>query len=151
MATTVIEAFNKFLADQVNLCDDETKIARASRDWLVGQICNFPSKVDHFPQVYTEKNIFFGSFARNTKKRPLDDIDIMICLNAQGSTYFEGLLGGISISVPEQSTQLRRLCNDGTDLLMPSCLIWLWIRQDHDQNNGKSTWFEILSIARPCA
>ncbi|HDI3197645.1 TPA: nucleotidyltransferase [Vibrio cholerae] len=117
MATTVIEAFNKFLADHVNLRDDETKIARASRDWLVGQICNFPSKVDHFPQVYTEKNIFFGSFARNTKKRPLDDIDIMICLNAQGSTYFEGLLGGISISVPEQAIQLRRLCNDGTDTL----------------------------------
>lgn len=35
MATTVIEAFNKFLADQVNLCDDETKIARASRDQVL--------------------------------------------------------------------------------------------------------------------
>ncbi len=55
MATTVIEAFNKFVAEHVNLRDDETKIARASRDWLVGQICNFPSKVDHFPQLYTEK------------------------------------------------------------------------------------------------
>jgi hypothetical protein len=116
VATTVIEAFNQFLSDHVNLRGEDTKTARSSRDWLVSQICGFPEKVDHFPQVYTEKNIYFGSFARNTKKRLLDDIDMMICLKAQGSTYLEGL-GSISVTVPQDSNQLKRFCNDRTDTL----------------------------------
>jgi hypothetical protein len=89
MAKTVVEAFNKFMADTVNLDPDRTKKARGSRDWLVGQIGAFPDDDTKFPNIYTEKNIFYGSFSRRTKKRPLDDIDIMICLKADGCTYNE--------------------------------------------------------------
>jgi hypothetical protein len=89
MAKTVIQAFNNFLADTVNLDNEQTKKARGSRDWLVGQIQTFSTDDTKFPSIYTEKNVFYGSFSRSTKKRPLDDIDIMICLNADGCTYNE--------------------------------------------------------------
>lgn len=41
MASTVNSAFSEFLRNKVNLDPDETKIARNSRAWLVGQIHNF--------------------------------------------------------------------------------------------------------------
>jgi hypothetical protein len=41
MATTVIQAFNEFLKDIVNLDSDISKTARSSRDWLLGQISKF--------------------------------------------------------------------------------------------------------------
>jgi len=116
MATTVIQAFEEFLNYTVNLREDETNRARTSRDWLVGQIAAFPAKVDKFPRLYDGKSIFFGSFARNTKKRPLDDIDIMICLTGEGSTYDEGY-STITINVADDAYRLRALCNPGTSVL----------------------------------
>lgn len=74
MVRTVNEAFNVFVIDYVNLDSDETKLARNSRDWLLSQIYSFPYKDDKFPRLYSQKDIFFGSFARRTKKRELDDI-----------------------------------------------------------------------------
>lgn len=116
MATSVVQAFNEFLSDTVNLRQGETKTARSSRDWLVGQIASFPGNVDKFPNLYDEKSIFFGSFARKTKKRPLDDIDMMICLTAEGSTYYEGFTT-ISINASEAAVRLHPLCNIGTRTL----------------------------------
>ena len=116
MAETVIQAFNEFLTNTVNLDPIQTKKARGSRDWLVGQIQVFPDKDNKFPQIYTEKNIFFGSFSRRTKKRPLDDIDIMICLKADGCTYCE-LSDKIEIYVPEIATRFLNFVNDGTNIL----------------------------------
>ena len=116
MATTVIQAFSEFLTNTVNLRKEETQKARSSRDWLVSKIDDFPTNIDKFPRIYNEKSIFFGSFSRNTKKRPLDDIDIMICLMAEGSTYFEGLTT-ITISVADNADRLQSLCNDNSDTL----------------------------------
>lgn len=116
MAKTVIEAFNKFMADTVNLDPDQTKKARGSREWLVGQIETFPNNDVKFPSIYSEKNIFFGSFSRRTKKRPLDDIDIMICLKADGCTYNE-LADKIEISVPDTATRYKDYVNEGTSIL----------------------------------
>lgn len=89
MVTTVIEAFNIFLRDQVNLDSGITDTARRSRNWLMDRVHEFPGGDLSFPRSYSEKDIFFGSFERKTKKRPLDDIDIMICMNAEGATYEE--------------------------------------------------------------
>jgi len=122
MATTVIQAFNKFLADSVNLDPEQTKKARDSREWLVGQIQTFPNNDKKFPSIYTEKNIFFGSFSRSTKKRPLDDIDIMICLKADGYTYNE-LSDKIEISVPDTAARFLDYTNDGTSILNSRKLI----------------------------
>jgi len=116
MAKTVIEAFNKFMTDTVNLDSDQTKKARGSREWLVGQIETFPNDDTKFPSIYSEKNIFFGSFSRSTKKQPLDDIDIMICMTADGCTYNEST-DKIEINVPASATRFKDYVNEGTTIL----------------------------------
>jgi len=116
MAKTVNEAFNKFLTDTVNLDPDKTKKARGSRDRLVGQIETFPEGDSKFPSIYSEKNILFGSFSRRTKKRPLDDIDIMICMKADGCTYNE-LPDKIEITAPDAATRFKDYVNEGTSIL----------------------------------
>ena len=92
MAATVDEAFDEFLKNTVNLDKDQTAKARTSRDNLMQHITDF-SKDDDFFDVYSERNLKFGSFARRTKIRPLDDIDLMICLSAsndgESRTYDE--------------------------------------------------------------
>lgn len=114
MAKTVNEAFDKFLKETVNLDPDQTKKARSSRDWLFGQIAAFQND-ETFPVSYPECDINFGSFARKTKKRPLDDIDMMICLSGQGG-YYNEYFDKISIAVNPESN-LKAFCNDSTDIL----------------------------------
>jgi hypothetical protein len=104
------------MAETVNLDPDRTKKARGSREWLVGQIETFPDSDTKFPSIYSEKNIFFGSFSRRTKKRPLDDIDIMICMKADGCTYSE-LTDKIEITVPDTATRFKEYINEGTSIL----------------------------------
>jgi hypothetical protein len=122
MARNVIEAFNTFLIDIVNLEPEQTKKARSSRDWLVEQIETFPTDANMFPNIYKEQNIFYGSFSRRTKKRPLDDIDIMICLKADGCTYNESSTK-IEITVPENATRFKDYVNDRTAILNSRKLI----------------------------
>ncbi|MBO0525221.1 nucleotidyltransferase [Clostridium botulinum] len=116
MATTVISAFNEFLKDKVNLDKDETSTARNSRDWLVDRIHEFPTNESSFPKLYSTKDIYFGSFARKTKKRELDDIDIMIGLSGDGTTYNEHS-DRIELNVPDAATNLKKLCNDNSNVL----------------------------------
>lgn len=113
MATTVIQAFNDFQKNTVNLDSQETEIAIKSRDWLVEQVHSFPIKEASFPLLYSEKDIYFGSFARKTKKRPLDDIDIMIGLHGQGCTYYE-VGTEIHITVPDQASTLVELRHENS-------------------------------------
>lgn len=118
MAKTVNAAFDDFLKNYVNLDPNDTVQARKSRDWLVEeQIHSFPEKDIYFPALYSEKDIYFGSFARRTKKRELDDIDIMIVLSAEGAHYHEYIDSGIEIYVPDSAYKLKRLCFDGTNKL----------------------------------
>jgi hypothetical protein len=116
MVRTVNEAFDIFLKDYVNLDPDETKLARSSRDWLLSQIGLFPSLDTSFPRLYSEKDIFFSSFARRTKKRELDDIDIMIALSAEGSCYNE-YIDRIEIHVSDCAYKLKTLCHNNTNIL----------------------------------
>lgn len=127
MAKTVNGAFDEFMKDCVNLDSERTKKARSSRDWLVDQILGFPDKDSDFPAIYNEKNIFYGSFARRTKKRPLDDIDMMIALKAQGCSYLE-YTDRIEITVPDTSVQFKKLCNDNTSILNSKKLINLFVK-----------------------
>lgn len=116
MVKTVNEAFSIFLRDHVNLDPNETQQARSSRDWLLSQIHLFPDKDSSFPRLYSEKDIFFGSFARRTKKRNLDDIDMMIALSAEGGVYHE-FINKIEIYVSESAHKLKALCFDNTNTL----------------------------------
>lgn len=89
MATTVNNAFEEFMRDSVNLIPEKTSMARRSRDNLINNINGF-SEEDDFFSIYSNKNLKYGSFARKTKIRELDDIDLMICLSAEGvRTYVE--------------------------------------------------------------
>lgn len=116
MIRTVNGAFKLFLTNYVNLDSDDTKQAKKSRDWLINQISLFPYKDYKFPRLYSEKDIPFGSFARRTKKRELDDIDIMMALNAEGSVYSE-FTDRIEIHVPDSAYRLKALCFDNTNIL----------------------------------
>lgn len=114
-ATTVNASFNSFLSDTVNLDPDETKLARSSRKWLLERIHALPDKHDDFPVLYTERDIHYGSFARRTKVRELDDIDQIVGVSAVGSIYYDND-SRISLHVPD-GTRLSGLCFDGTNSL----------------------------------
>lgn len=89
MATTVNNAFSEFLKNTVNLEADKTTLARASRDNLITKIKELSCDRD-FITLYDDKILRFGSFERRTKIRPIDDIDLMICMSAEGKrTYTE--------------------------------------------------------------
>lgn len=122
MAKTVDEAFNIFLRDYVNLDPDKTQLAKSSRDWLLSNIHLFPSRDMNFPNLYSEKDIFFGSFPRRTKKRELDDIDIMIAFRGEGG-YYREYANHIEIYIPNSANQLKLLCFDYTNILNSRKLI----------------------------
>ena len=86
MATTVNNAFAEFMRDVVNLDPDVVSAARVSRDNLLNNISEFDNK-DGFFDLCESFNVQFGSFARKTKCRELDDIDLMIGIAANGATY----------------------------------------------------------------
>lgn len=86
MAKTVNSAFNEFLCDTVNLDAEVVSDARKSRDNLLSNIAEF-SDEDGFFTLCDDYNVHFGSFARKTKCRELDDIDLMIGISANGATY----------------------------------------------------------------
>jgi len=87
MATTVNLAFEEFKINVVNLLKSDTDKARTSRDWLITQLKYFPTTIIDFPLDYPEKHIKYGSFARNTKIHPLDDIDLMYCFHGSSAYY----------------------------------------------------------------
>ena len=86
MAITVNDAFDEFMLDFVNLDPEVTSEARKSRDNLLSNISEFDD-IDGFFDLCDSFNVHFGSFARRTKCRELDDIDLMIGIAANGSTY----------------------------------------------------------------
>lgn len=129
MPQTVNGAFDKFLSETVNLDPEKTKKARASRDWLFGQIASFQSD-NTFPKSYSEHDIHFGSFARRTKRRPLDDIDLMICLSGQGGSYLDNS-GTVAITVNPFSN-LKAFCNENSDTLNSIKIINRFIKKCAD-------------------
>lgn len=86
MATTVNNAFSEFMKNIVNLGADVVSNARSSRDNLLENIAEFDNADDFF-NLYQGFNVHYGSFARKTKCRELDDIDLMIGISADGATY----------------------------------------------------------------
>lgn len=131
MALTVTSAFNEFQKDKVNLDTEKTKDARGSKDWLIEQIHKFPENDSDFPHLYNDHDIVFGSFPRRTKIRPLDDIDLMICISAQYSSYYP-YSNPIDITVNENATTLKQLCDDYTYTLNSTKVINKFIKSLED-------------------
>ncbi len=84
MAYTVWGAFDQFRKQKVDLDADEVKKARSSRDYLFEQIKKLADNDAYFPRL-GGSFIPFGSFSRRTKIRPLNDIDMLVLLNGQGT------------------------------------------------------------------
>jgi len=61
-----------------------TKTARASRDSLMAHLKTLAKNHPDFPRI-TGTCIPYGSFARSTKNRPLDDIDLLLLLVGTGT------------------------------------------------------------------
>lgn len=116
-SSTVNEAFNKFNKDYVNLDPERTKIARSSREWLSKQLVGLPERVTNFPKLFDGMHVNFGSFSRNTKIRELDDIDMILTLSAEGTTY-ETIIHGeeYTLRPPSSAVKLTSLCNDNGTL-----------------------------------
>jgi hypothetical protein len=113
MATSVNNAFNEFNTNTVNLDPTRTNKANSSRDWLFSQLNNLDGKEDlNFPYKYEEKNIKYGSFARKTKIRELDDVDIMFCLTGDGATYLKNQ-DLYTIYTPNAGQRLKNLSDNG--------------------------------------
>ncbi|NMG20151.1 hypothetical protein [Brasilonema bromeliae] len=82
-ASTVQAAFKKFQSKIVDLERSTTEKGRTSRDYLFKQVKRLVKNHSDFPPL-KGNYIPFGSFARKTKIRPLDDIDILLLLNGRG-------------------------------------------------------------------
>lgn len=80
---TVKAAFKKFQSKIVDLERSTTNKGLASRDYLFKQIKKLVKNHSDFPPL-KGNYIPFGSFARKTKIRPLNDIDILLLLNERG-------------------------------------------------------------------
>ena len=86
MASTVNNAFSEFMKDFVNLEPSVVSAANNSKNNLLDNISEF-DKEDGFFSLVSSYNVQFGSFARKTKCRKLDDIDLMLGISANGATY----------------------------------------------------------------
>ena len=115
MANTVDSAFAEFSRNFVNLDASKTKKARSSQDWLYTQLNNFPVNDLTFPKNYENKHIKFGSFARNTKIRELDDIDLIYCLHADRAYYSTSFADNnlYYINTENAGQRLKNLSDDG--------------------------------------
>lgn len=82
---TPIQAFATFRSTRVDLDRDEVRTARRSRDYLQAQITQLAVQDNAFLPV-TGQYLPYGSFARSTKTRPLDDIDLLAILNHYGTS-----------------------------------------------------------------
>lgn len=80
MPLNVNTAWSIFRETYVDLASGDVEKARKSRDFLTDQITRMSKIVEYFPALGSEY-IFFGSFARKTKVKPLDDIDILVPIN----------------------------------------------------------------------
>jgi hypothetical protein len=82
-ASTIKAAFNKFQSYIVDLEQTTSETGRASQEYLFEQVKKLSKNHSNFPRL-KRNYIPFGSFARKTKIRPLNDIDLLLLLNGRG-------------------------------------------------------------------
>jgi len=137
LANTVNAAFSEFMRDKVNLHPDSVKKARSSRDNLIANIHNLGSK-DNFFNLYNDVDIAFGSFARGTKIRPLDDIDLIIGIMAEGTTYSD-YTDKVVMYVNNDNIAQNSCVNIGTNILNSTKVINKFIGELQKINDYKKS------------
>jgi hypothetical protein len=116
MASTVNAAFAEFMRDYVRLDNGRNDVAKRSKGYLVEQVTKFPDD-GRFPRYYETVSIDYGSYSRRTKIRPLDDIDLMFVLHAEGGQLDARYDGTFDISLPSLQNNLGSLCFDNSNIL----------------------------------
>ncbi|MDF2192611.1 hypothetical protein [Paraflavitalea sp. CAU 1676] len=117
MATTVNNAFSEFMKNFVRLDSDRNDLAKKSKNNLITEIEKFPEDSIFFKLYPGLASIDYGSYSRKTKIRELDDIDIMVVLDAEGN-YREPLYGGgYSIHLRNWGTRQDAIVNPGTNVV----------------------------------
>lgn len=134
MATTVNGAFTEFMNDVVNLDKAQTQTARKSRDNLLSNIKSFSGDDDFF-FINSSQCLNFGSFARHTKLRPLDDIDMMICIAGSDDRKYSYKGNGIYYMGANQTDKNNGLNTNGTDNLNSTKVINRFISKLSDLND----------------
>ena len=86
MPYTVSKCFEVFRREVVDLDPGDTATARSSRDFVIENVEQLAKK-GSLPRLFSGMSLNFGSFDRKTKKRELDDIDMMVCLSGIGGNY----------------------------------------------------------------
>lgn len=86
MPYSVNACFEKFRCDAVDLDPEQTKTARDSRGFVYRNL-DLLSQKGLLPRLYSSMHLNFGSFERKTKKRELDDVDLMVCFSGTGGSY----------------------------------------------------------------
>jgi len=87
-SVTAARAFDTFRQNLVDLNRDKAKKARQSRVYLQEQLVKIAKDFPEFPCL-TGDFMPFGSFARKTKIRPLDDVDMLVILNGQDAQVWK--------------------------------------------------------------
>jgi hypothetical protein len=103
MPYTVDYSFDAFRSQYVDLDPKDVEKARKSRDYLKDQITDIARSDNSFPKLYGGYQPF-GSFARRTKTRKLDDIDMLLLLN--GTSTQERYLSAYSSRIYVKDTSL---------------------------------------------
>lgn len=127
MAWTVLTAFDQFRKNVVDLDSKQTEIARASRNYLFNQIRLLAQTNTSFPKLESSHPFEnFGSFARKTKIKPLNDIDFLVLLSANNVTitnlYNEPYTYGVNLnpnfyySTPSTSATLEQFADNYGDI-----------------------------------
>ena len=133
MATTVNNAFSEFLRNSVNLDSEQTKTARISRDNLLTNIRSFSE--DDFFSINGTRSLNFGSFARHTKMRPLDDIDLMVCISGSDDRKYSHAGSGTYYMGANQNDKKNGLNTYSTDYLNSTKVINRFISKLSDLND----------------
>lgn len=114
MSRTVSSTFNLYRSTVVDLEAGDSASARNSRDYLVDQIIRIASTVNDFPRLYHD-NLYlpFGSFARKTKFRPLDDVDILQLIYGYSGTAIWCAPNTYDVRIYDQEAPLWKLTDNG--------------------------------------
>lgn len=111
-SVTAAQAFEDFRRYKVDLISSKVKKARQSRVYLQEQLTAAKNDDPDFPRI-TDSFMPFGSFARKTKVRPLDDVDILVMLNGRDSQVKEDAWSQtVRVQITADSSPLEPFADD---------------------------------------
>lgn len=110
VAYTVFGAFREFLAEEVDLTSEVNSSAKTSIYSITRRLEELSDEHDDFPTL-DGSPIIYGSFARKTKCQPLDDLDFLLPLKADGVRISNTAYDRYSCDLTAANGPLERFVN----------------------------------------